>query len=195
LTQVINRKDWPVPIRTAVLSFFFACAATAASPVQPAADVDIALMMGKWYEIARVENEFQIACRGTTATYSLVAPNTLDVSNSCWVGEGTQEKHRIATGRAWINSDAQAKWKVSFVHFFFWWKPFASDYWLVQTGPLDESGVYSYAVLGHPRRKFGWILSRKPNLDEAVYTQLSHQLKEMGYDLRLFRRTDQSMNL
>lgn len=160
-------------------------------PVEAVAALDIKSYLGKWYEIARVENEFQIGCRGTTLTYHQSDENSLKVENGCFVGEGQFEKHRVAYGHVWLDEERQAKMKVSFVHFIFWWKPFANDFWVLDVGPTDESGQYSYAIVGHPRRRYGWVLSRKQHVDDVEYKSLLQKVAEQGYDASLFKRTDQ----
>ncbi|HMW38503.1 MAG: lipocalin family protein [Saprospiraceae bacterium] len=37
-------------------------------------------------------------------------------------------------------------------------------YWINDLAP-----DYSYAVVGHPNRKYLWILSRTPQMDQSVY--------------------------
>ena len=184
------RKIWA----TLALSFIFNFANAAPAPVRPVEAFDTNAYLGKWYEIARIENEFQISCRGTTATYSLKEDKTFDVDNSCWVGEGSQEKRRVAHGHAWLDENKPGTMKVSFVHFIVWWKPFASDYWIIEAGPQDSSGQYQYAIIGHPRRRYGWIMSRTAAIDDLTYAELMNKVKANGYDPEQFKRTDQSMN-
>jgi apolipoprotein D and lipocalin family protein len=65
---------------------------------------------------------------------------------------------------------------------FFW--PFKGNYWIVDLGP-----DYEYAVVGHPARKYLWILSRTPRMDEATYQAILGRLREQGYDLSRLERT------
>ncbi|MEN3010918.1 MAG: lipocalin family protein, partial [Candidatus Bipolaricaulaceae bacterium] len=48
---------------------------------------------------------------------------------------------------------------------------FAGDYWMIELAP-----DYSYAVVGHPTRRYGWILSRTPKLDEAAWAKIQAAL-------------------
>jgi apolipoprotein D and lipocalin family protein len=164
-------------------------------PLMPTKDFDLNAYSGKWYEIARIENEFEIGCRGTTIDYKYVSNTLFDVESSCWVGEGSQERRRVSNGRAWVDELVPSKIKLSFVHFLVWWKLFANEYWVLDAGPVDESGHYTFAVVGHPRRKYGWVYSRVANPDAAAYDMLVSKLKSQGYDPSLFKRTDQSPNI
>lgn len=137
---------------------------------------------GKWFEIARIPNNFQRGCVATTATYSLNEDGTVHVLNEC-VRDGVSKKKVSAKGKAWIvDEESNSKLEVSFVHFLFWWRIFSGDYWVLHLGPLNDEGLYSTAVVGEPRRKFGWILSRTPEISEEVRSQLDQILTDQGYD-------------
>jgi apolipoprotein D and lipocalin family protein len=67
---------------------------------------------------------------------------------------------------------------------FFW--PFRAKYWII-----DLASDYSYAVVGHPNRKYLWILSREPKMNEEIYTQIISRLKEKGFDINKIQKTEQ----
>ena len=67
---------------------------------------------------------------------------------------------------------------------FFW--PFYGDYWILDLGPN-----YEYAVVGEPGRKYLWILSRSPQMDEALYQQLLQKMAEKGFNTEQMIRTPQ----
>ncbi|MBC7222356.1 lipocalin family protein [Candidatus Bipolaricaulota bacterium] len=77
---------------------------------------------------------------------------------------------------------------MSFVNLFGLWL-FAGDYWVI-----DLAEDYSYAVVGHPNRNYGWILSRTPTLPEDVLAGIRQRLKAKGYDWSRFRLIDQTMH-
>ncbi len=133
--------------------------------------VDINRYMGKWYEIARYPNRFQKGCVNSTAQYSLRDDGRVTVVNTC-IKDGSRRKTKSVRGKAWVVDTAtNAKLKVSF----FW--PFSGDYWIIQ---LAED--YSYAVVGHPKKNYLWILSRTPEMDEKVYSQIREKLVAQEYD-------------
>ena len=140
-------------------------------PIQVVSFVDLKQYMGTWYEIARYPHRFQEGCVGTTATYSLRDDGKVDVLNQCYKGKFDGELKK-AHGKAWVVEPAtNAKLKVSF----FW--PFSGDYWIIDLG--DN---YEYAVVGHPDRKYLWILSRSPKMDEQIYKLILEKLKLQFYD-------------
>jgi apolipoprotein D and lipocalin family protein len=42
---------------------------------------------------------------------------------------------------------------------------------------------YDYAVVGTPNRKYLWILSRTPQMDDKLYSQLIEYVKSKGFDV------------
>jgi apolipoprotein D and lipocalin family protein len=79
-----------------------------------------------------------------------------------------------------VDKSTNAKLKVSF----FW--PFRGDYWIIELGK-----DYEYAVVSSPNRKYLWILSRTPKMDEALYARIVEGLRERGFDVSLLQRTEQ----
>ncbi len=145
--------------------------------------VDVERYMGKWYEIASIPVWFQKDCAGgTTATYSLRPDGDVKVLNQCYTAQG---KLKEAEGRAWVVDKAtMAKLKVSFLPFGL--KLFGGDYWIIDLGE-----DYEYAVVGHPSRGYGWVLSRTPELGQDVLEGIKERLKAQGYDFSDFKMTDQ----
>jgi len=142
--------------------------------------VDLNRYTGTWYEIARYPHKFQEGCFGSRATYTLRDDGKLSVLNECYE-ESDISKLRSAKGKAWIvDTNTNAKLKVSF----FW--PFSGHYWIIGLGK-----EYEYAVIGHPRRNYLWILSRTEVIDEQVYEGILNRLKDQHYDISRLIRTQQ----
>lgn len=142
--------------------------------------VDLSRYLGLWYEIASLPQWFQKNCYGTTAEYAMVA-GEIEVVNRCNKGS-LQGRESKAVGKAWVVDPSNAKLKVQF----FW--PFRGDYWIIE---LDEN--YQYAVVGSPKRKSLWILSRTPKMDEALYADLIERIKTKHHyqNLEQLRKTEQ----
>jgi len=140
--------------------------------------VDLDRYLGTWYEIASYPAWFQKGCTATTADYSLREDGLIKVVNSCRKG-ALDGKPKQSTGRAKvIDTATNAKLKVSF------FRPFWGDYWIIDLDP-----DYQWAVVGVPNRKYLWILSRTPLMDDTVYDDLLSRLPAMGYDPARLNRT------
>lgn len=153
-------------------------------PLATVSHVDLTRYMGVWYEIARYPNSFQRGCVGSRATYSLMNDGKVSVLNECYDGSFSG-KLRSAKGKAWVvDKETNAKLKVSF----FWF--FAGDYWIIDLGR-----DYEYAVIGHPKRKYLWILSRNKEIDEPVYEGILSRLRDNQYDTsKLIKTVQQQEN-
>lgn len=141
--------------------------------------VDLEKYSGEWYEIASFPQSFQKGCTCTKATYTPNEDGTIQVENTCNLPE--KEKTKTATAKAFVEEGSgNAKLKVQF----FW--PFRGKYWII-----DLADDYSYAVVGHPNRKYLWILSRTPEMDQTIYEGILKRVKEKGFDLTKLEKTIQ----
>ena len=162
----------------ASVSPLHAAAADAPPPLQTVSHVDVNRYMGKWYEIASFPQWFQKNCTAVSATYTLRKDGDVDVLNECR-DKTLDGKLRSAKGKAWIvDRESNAKLKVRF----FW--PFSGDYWIIDLG-----AEYQYAVVGHPKRNYLWILSRSCQMDPAVYDRILERLKGQHYDVTRLNKT------
>ena len=154
--------------------FFSACSYEPLATVQ---HVDIQRYMGKWYEIASFPQRFQKGCTCTVAEYTLNDNGTVKVDNSCTAyGKGKQS---IGIAKV-TDKETNAKLKVSF------FRPFWGKYWII-----DLADDYSYAVVGHPNRKYLWILCRTPQMDKAVYESILERVQAKGFDTTMLSVTEQ----
>ena len=134
--------------------------------------VDLKKYAGKWYEIASYPQRFQKGCHCTTAEYSLSEKGYVIVENRC-NKDSINGKESYIKGKAFVEKNSgNAKLKVQF----FW--PFRGKYWIIDLAP-----DYSYAVVSHPNRKYLWILSRTPKMEDTIYQGILSRLKENGFDL------------
>ena len=144
--------------------------------------VEIDRYLGTWYEIARYPNRFQKECVAVTADYSLRPDGKIKVVNACRK-ETLDGKIKKIEGKAWVADKAtNAKLKVQF----FW--PFWGAYWIIDLGE-----DYEFAVVGHPKRKYLWILSRTPTLDQETLDGILARLPDKGYDTERLQWTLQAV--
>ncbi|MEW5826216.1 MAG: lipocalin family protein [Candidatus Bipolaricaulota bacterium] len=150
--------------------------------------LDVERYMGLWYAVASIPTTFERMCvGGTTAHYRLLANGQIEVTNTCLTADGTKSR---VVGRAWVGDPKRpAELKVSFVGVLGLWL-FPGDYWI-----LDLDAEYRYAVVGHPKLRYGWILSRTPTLADDTLDGIYDRLEEQGYSRTLFVPIDQTANL
>ncbi len=149
-------------------------------PLQTVPHVDLNKYVGKWYEIASFPQRFQKGCNCTTAEYTLTDKGYVIVENRC-NRDSLNGKKSYIKGKAFITKNSgNAKLKVQF------FRPFKGQYWII-----DLAADYSYAVVGHPNRKYLWILSRTPSMNDTAYQQITNRIQEKGFDISNLNRTKQ----
>jgi apolipoprotein D and lipocalin family protein len=176
----------------AVLALFVPTAQLFAqqTDVRTVPKVDVDRYMGVWHEVAAIPQFFQKQCvRDTTATYVKADDGQVAVTNACTTETNEPSK---AQGRARVvDAATNAKLEVTFLSVFGKWLFFiGGDYWVIG---LDED--YRWAIVGHPSRKYAWVLSRTPALPDADWARVTDVLKRNSYDLCTLMVSPQSDGL
>jgi apolipoprotein D and lipocalin family protein len=158
-----------------------------ATDVKTVDTVDLQRYLGKWHEIAAIPQFFQRKCvRDTTAEYSALESGDIRVDNTCTRDDGNREK---VEGRARRSEPAAtSKLEVSFLKLFGEYRFWAGgDYWIIELDPN-----YQWVVVGHPSRRYGWVLARKQSLPVANIAEIIGRIKAQGYDACEFIVTPQT---
>jgi apolipoprotein D and lipocalin family protein len=142
--------------------------------------VELERYLGTWYEIARYPQRFQEGCVASKAVYELGRDGNIQVYNECRQGSLEGPVNSVRGKAKVVDPVTNAKLKVTF----FW--PFYGAYWIIDLGEN-----YEYAVVGHPSRKYLWVLSRSPEMEESVYRGILERLERQGYDTDRLMRTTQ----
>lgn len=127
--------------------------------------------MGKWYEIARQDFEFEKDLNNTVAEYTLSpSDGTINVLHR---GYNTQKKEWIVlSGKAkFVVDEHVGKLKVSF------YRPFYSAYNVIA---IDND--YKYALVTGCCLKYLWILSRERTIPNNIKEKYLKIAKDMGYN-------------
>ena len=164
-----------------------ACAGMRSSePLPTATSVDLVRYAGTWYEIARLPLWFQRHCVDSKAIYRNRPDGAVGVHNECVTDSGGLDQiEGVATV---VDPKTNARLTVVFDNLFA--RLFGSsregNYWIIDLDP-----DYRTSVVGTPDRRFLWILSRTPRLDEATYRRLVERARQLGFpvsDLILAKR-------
>lgn len=150
--------------------------AYAQKPMPTIAQVDLGKYLGVWYEIARKPMYFQKQCvKNVQAVYTLNVNGNVSVENSCVNQDGHIEQ---AQGEAYVvNAPHNSKLRVSFLPESLRWLPVGrGDYWILK---LDAN--YQTVLVGEPKRKYMWVLSREPHLSDEVLQEYLKYAQSLGY--------------
>lgn len=157
-------------------SVMFLASCVSVPPPATVPSVDLARYAGDWYEIESFPNWFQRGCSDTKASYTPIPDGRIRVINTCVRGG---KAVRIEGSARVVPDSNNSKLKVRF----FW--PFEGDYWILELDP-----AYRWAAVGHPNRRYLWILARTPQLDSLQVASIRSKLAAKGYDVSRLRPTD-----
>lgn len=166
-------------VRRALTTLLLVCSAAASAdePPQAVGVVDLQRYQGVWYELARLPMFFQRNCVQAEAHYALQADGRLRVTNRCRTDKG---EWREAHGEAVAQVEGQTdKLWVRFDNWFSRLLPNVTkgEYWVLY---LDAD--YRTALVGHPNRKYLWLLAREPEVSAETRALLLEQATLRGYD-------------
>lgn len=152
--------------------------------------VDLNRYTGTWYEIARLPMWFQRHCVDSRTTYSTREDGRIGVRNECLTDAGEHE-HIEGIARV-VDPQTNARLSVMFDNFFA--RLFGSsrdgNYWILELDP-----EYRTAMVGTPDRRYLWILSRTPQLDDTSYQQFVEQARQLGFPVSSLIRTRRPLAL
>ena len=136
--------------------------------VTPVTGFELNRYLGKWFEVARVDNRFEKGLIKTTAEYTLNGDGSVNVLNS-----GIDEisgRHKRASGTAvFVRNEYEGALKVSF------FGPFYGGYNIVD---LDED--YRWAIIVGSSPKYFWVLSRTAEIPEELKERAIRLASEVG---------------
>ncbi|MCF6441266.1 lipocalin family protein [Pseudoalteromonas luteoviolacea] len=161
-------------VKACVLEAFLSLTACTGLPegITPVKNFDLQRYQGTWYEIARLDHRFERGMQNVTATYTLNQDGSVGVVNRGYV---TAEQ-------TWKQADGVAKFvseqdighlKVSF------FGPFYGSYVVFK---LDEAD-YQYAYVTSYDKDYLWLLSRTPQVSNAVLKDFQETATKLGYDV------------
>lgn len=138
--------------------------------VKPVNNFQLDQYLGRWYEIARLDNRFERGLEQVTAEYTLQQDGSIRVINRGF--SPADNRWKQAEGKARFVADPdQGYLKVSF------FGPFYSAY--VVFG-LDQAH-YQYAFVCGYDRSYLWLLARSPRVSEQLIQRFITRSGELGF--------------
>jgi apolipoprotein D and lipocalin family protein len=160
---------------------------TGVVPPKTVEQVDLQRYQGTWYEQARLPMFFQRNCAQPEALYELQEGGTIGVTNRCRTFDGEMQQVQ-GQAMAQVPGETSKLW----VRFDNWASRLLpgltkGEYWVLY---LDED--YQNALVGHPNRKYLWLLSRDQKISAHSRATLLEQAHSRGYDTSelIWRRSD-----
>ena len=156
-------------------------------PLDVVPQVDFERYAGKWFEIARLPNDFQDDCaRDVAATYTPRPDGRITVVNRCVKSDGSVNEAEGVARR--VEGKPPSVLEVRFAPGWLSFLPMVwGDYQIIELAP-----DYTHAIVGTPDRKYLWILAREPKIDPSLYEKLKARAKAQGFDVAGLMQTEQT---
>jgi apolipoprotein D and lipocalin family protein len=139
--------------------------------IRPVTNFKAEKYLGKWYEIARLENSFERDLTHITADYSLREDGGLKVLNRGYLP--SENIWKEAEGKAYfVNGANEGYLKVSF------FGPFYGSYIVFE---LDHEN-YQYALISGPDKSYFWLLARQPKIKDEIKKVLLAKAASLGFE-------------
>lgn len=141
--------------------------------------IDLEKYSGKWFVIAEIPTKFDKNWNYVTETYTINKKGTIDIYTT-YLKESDSKPRSVTSKGFPVKESKNIKWKVQFI-----W-PFKADYLIEE---IDSN--YFYVVVGHPKKKFLYIMNRTGKMGEIQYTELLERFAKKGYNISKVRRVMQ----
>ena len=141
--------------------------------IPPVKNFDLSRYLGKWYEIARLPNNFEKNITNVYAEYTMLPDGKVKVVNS---GIRNHQLTSI-TGQAYLSGASDTGLlKVSFFY------PFYATYKIIY---LNRD--YTTAIVTGDTMDYLWILTRKDTISTSELTVLLNLIREWGFEPNLLQ--------
>jgi apolipoprotein D and lipocalin family protein len=150
-------------------------------PLRPVAHVDLQRYMGGWFVIANIPYFAEKDCFDSVEGYALRPDGRIDNKFACRDKSfDAPMQPKLKTIATVHDTKSNAEWRVPF------FKVVRVKYFVIDLDP-----DYRWAVIGHPSRRYGWVISRTTALPDDTYRGILERLRGQGYDTTKFMKVPQ----
>ena len=129
--------------------------------------IDLNKYLGKWFEIAQIQNEFEPNMKDVTATYELIDNGVIKITNRGTINGVEKEVTAMA-----FKTEQDDLLNVVF------YPDISSSYRILA---IDSN--YQYALVGGDKPNYLWILSREKTIDKNTYNKFINIAKNKNYNV------------
>ena len=156
-------------------------AMAAKSPLRTVPKVDLPRFMGDWRVIANIPYFAERGNVDSIESYALRPDGIIDNGFAFRKESFDAPQKKMKFTAEVKNKETNAEWRIKFL-------PFLKVAYLV----IDLDPAYQWTVIGHPSRKYGWIMAREKTLPDATYQAILARLAAQGYDPKKFAKVPQT---
>jgi apolipoprotein D and lipocalin family protein len=166
--------------RLFALALLLTGCATSPPPLKTVRHVDLPRYMGDWYVFANIPYFAEKDCVESIESYALRPDGVIANWFRFRKGSFDAPQQRLDFHARVTNRETNAEWRVQFAPLI------SAGYYIIDLDPN-----YKWAVVGHPSRRYGWILARSKTLPDRIYQAVLGRLAAQGYDPEAFVKVPQ----
>ena len=151
------------------------------APLRTVSHVDLPRFMGDWRVIANIPYFAERGNVDSIESYALRPDGIIDNGFAFRKLSFDAPQKKMTFTAEVKNKETNAEWRVRFL-------PFLKVAYLV----IDLDPEYTWTVIGHPSRNYGWIMARGKTLPDATYAAILTRLATQGYDPAKFAKVPQT---
>jgi apolipoprotein D and lipocalin family protein len=160
-----------IVILAAAAGLVAAQGAAAQAMPQPVKHVELARIMGRWYEVARLPNMTQRGCQAGTSDWTRNGDG-FSVVQACHKGSPDGPLAEWKAKARPIDPVSNAKFKMSFFGGLV-----SQEYWV-----LDQRIDQGWLILSTHDGRYLWLMSQRPTLPMAIKSEAVARIKQLGFD-------------
>jgi apolipoprotein D and lipocalin family protein len=154
--------------------------ATSHPPLKTVGHVDLPRYMGDWRVIANIPYFAEKDCVESIESYAL-RPDGKIANWFRFRKKGFDApQQRVDFVAQVVDKRTNAEWRVQFAPLI------SAGYYIIDLDP-----GYRWTVVGHPSRRYGWIMARSKTMPEATYNDILARLEKQGYKAADFVKVPQ----
>lgn len=136
--------------------------------------------MGDWRVIANIPYFAERNCVDSIESYALRPDGRID-NFFTYRKKSFDAPQKRFEALGWVHDrETNAEWRIRFFGLI-----------TVKYLILDLDPDYQWTAIGHPSRRYGWIMSRQKTLPDATYEAILGRLAQQGYDPKEFEKVPQ----
>jgi apolipoprotein D and lipocalin family protein len=150
--------------------FCMAGCSTGRPPLKTVSHVDLPRYMGDWRVIANIPYFAEKDCVESIESYALRPDGK--IANWFRFRKKTFDapQQRVDFVARVVDTRSNAEWRVQFAPLI------SAGYYIIDLDP-----GYRWTVVGHPSRRYGWIMARGRTMPAATYQAILSRLEKQGY--------------
>ena len=161
-------------------SFLLMSCQSPKNPLPTESYVDLESFMGTWYVVGYTPILVDGKAHNATEHYYLKPNGRIQTTYQYRKGSFDGPLKTFRPKGFIYNEATNAEWRMQFI-----W-PFKAEYLILH---YDEKR--GETIIGHPNRKYAWIMLREPEHEAATYERLLNQIVDLGYNSEQIQRLPQ----